>query len=106
MRRHPEHPPAKGVDPARTWAAAAAPLPGVNGAASLAPLAGSNAPAITVAHPRPAPSRQTAPAVHVAGSAGVRRGVAARLRREQAPPESMWARLRRGLFGESSSYWD
>jgi len=106
MRRHPEPPPAKGVEPARTWAAAAGPLAPVNGAPSAPPMAVSNQPAVTVSHPRPAPSRATAPAVRVAASAGIRRGASARLRRERPAPESMWARLRRGLFGESSSYWE
>jgi putative secretion ATPase (PEP-CTERM system associated) len=57
------------------------------------------------AAPRYAPPRPAAAPVRVAPSS-VRYGASARLRREPPPPESMWARLRRGLFGQSRSFWE
>ena len=58
------------------------------------------------AAPRPAPVRTAAPAAAGGAPPGLRYGASARLRREPVVSESMWARLRRGLFGQATSLWE
>jgi len=93
-----------------TPAVATAPAPEVPAHSSAftdsLPLRPVSAPSIAAAPARPAAVRTPAPAVRVAAAAGVRYSAAARLRREPVAPESMWTRLRRGLFGQSRSFWD
>src|SRR2546430_3013053 len=73
-----------------------------------APAFTPSAPAAVVgaAPSRPAPVRPPAPAIRVGAAPGVRYSASARLRREPVAPESMWTRLRRGLFGQSRSFWE
>jgi general secretion pathway protein A len=99
IRRHVDAPPAPAPpEPARaTWTATAAPLP---------VAAAASSPAAVSVPARPAPSRAPAPAVRVAAPVGIRSTASARLRRDPRPPESMWSRLRRGLFGGSTSVWE
>jgi putative secretion ATPase (PEP-CTERM system associated) len=125
LRRHAEGPSDPPSEPARAgWTTAvpaatppapslplnAAPAPS-EVAASAAPLADAlplrpaPVPPIAAAPIRPAPVRTPAPAVRVAAP-GIRYSAAARLRREPVAPESMWTRLRRGLFGQARSLWD
>jgi putative secretion ATPase (PEP-CTERM system associated) len=129
MRRHVEPAPAVAAsDSSRTgWTtsgpagpAAATPLqPAASAAPSVVdsstasspladalPLRPAAAAPLAAAPVRPAPVRTSASAVRVGAAPGIRYSAAARLRREPVAPESMWTRLRRGLFGQSRSPWD
>jgi len=131
LRRHSEPiavaPPPAAPEPGRMgWTP---PAPAMGATAAPAPTAAAtNVPASVAAAPTPTmtPSpavtvpahvpisgatstwagtgRTPAPAVRASAPSGVRYSTAARLRREQ--PESMWTRLRRGLFGQSRSFWE
>jgi general secretion pathway protein A len=133
MRRQAERPTTAAAEPRPGWTtsapdpsmaaslptAAPAPdpiSPDATGGHASSPLHG--APAVSSPHrpapappPVPAPARQAqvrtaAPAVRIGAGSGVRYSAAARLRREPVAPESMWTRLRRGLFGQSRALWD
>src|SRR5207253_7462078 len=109
LRRHAEPAPAPAAqEPVRSaWTPPPASVSQTIPSASTSAVAVDHAMAPGVRQPpapangtgvaRPAPVRTPASAVRVA-SPGVRYSAAARLRREPPPSESMWARLRRGLF--------
>jgi general secretion pathway protein A len=126
LRRHTE-PPSVQVpsEPARTGWTTAAPSPlettppapapvasvtpeppvPTQSLADALPLRPAPVTPIAAAPARPAAVRTPAPAVRVAAP-GIRYTAAARLRREPVAPESMWTRLRRGLFGQTRTLWD
>jgi len=120
VRREADRPSAALPEPPRAgWSVPAGPSAAVPIAAAAAPqpvvpdppppgpppLRTPPPPTPIAAPPRPAPVRTPTPAVRVGAGPGVRYG-AVRLRREPVAAESMWTRLRRGLFGESRPMWD
>jgi putative secretion ATPase (PEP-CTERM system associated) len=105
----PPLPPTPTTAPVQTMpTVAASPVPEAlePGARTVDALPLHPPPVVAAASPRPTPVRTPAPAVRVATAPGIRYSAAARLRREPVAPESMWTRLRRGLFGQSTSFWD
>lgn len=120
MRRKPEPSSAEATpDVGGTgWTPVAVPSASVPLAASALPTASASnrsvvgAPPMKMpvsqlsAAPRPAAVRPAAPAAGGGAPPGLRYGAPARLRREPVVSESMWARLRRGLFGQATSLWE